>query len=121
MQFEKQEYLAELALKEDLLRQEKLEQLACKFERKSLLREGYLNEMIAVQSNSRYGSNLQHVGASVKKHEAISTDILSRQERFKDLKAMSVSSSRRGTGWSRSLSWRGGISCCSCWVFTRTN
>ena len=48
MQFEKQEYLAELALKEDLLRQEKLEQLACKFERKSLLREGYLNEMIAV-------------------------------------------------------------------------
>ena len=48
VQFEKQEYLAELALKEDLLRQEKLEQLACKFERKSLLREGYLNEMIAV-------------------------------------------------------------------------
>lgn len=48
MQFEKQEYLAELALKEDLLRQEKLEQLACKVERKSLLREGYLNEMIAV-------------------------------------------------------------------------
>ena len=34
VQFEKQEYLAELALKEDLLRQEKLEQLACKFERK---------------------------------------------------------------------------------------
>jgi spectrin beta len=29
------------------------------------------------------------VGASVKKHEAISADILVRQERFRDLKAMS--------------------------------
>ena len=40
-------------------------------------------------SNPRYGSNLQQVGASVKKHEAISADILARQERFRDLKAMS--------------------------------
>jgi len=86
---EKQEYLAEVALKEELLRQEKLEQLAYKFERKSVLREGYLNEMIAVLSDPRYGSNLQQVGASVKKHEAISADILARQERFRDLKAMS--------------------------------
>ena len=51
MQLEKQEYLAEAALKEELLRQEKLEQLAHKFERKSVLREGYLNEMIAVLSS----------------------------------------------------------------------
>ena len=29
------------------------------------------------------------MGASVKKHEAISADILVRQERFRDLKAMS--------------------------------
>ena len=89
VQLEKQEYLAEVALKEELLRQEKLEQLAYKFERKSVLREGYLNEMIAVLSDPRYGSNLQQVGASVKKHEAISADILARQERFRDLKAMS--------------------------------
>ena len=73
MQFEKQEYLAEVALKEEL------EHLACKFERKSVLMEGYSNEMIAVLSNSRYGSNLQQVGASVKKHEAISADILARR------------------------------------------
>ena len=58
---ERQEYLAEVALKEELLRQEKLEQLAYKFERKSVLREGYLNEMIAVLSDPRYGSNLQQV------------------------------------------------------------
>ena len=78
-----------MALKEDLLRQEKLEQLACKVERKSLLREGYLNEMIAVLSNPRYGSSLQQVGASVKKHKVISADILARQERFRNLKAKS--------------------------------
>ena len=80
-----------MAIKEELLRQEKLEQLAYKFERKSVLREGYLNEMIQVLSDPRYGSNLNQVGASVKKHEAISADILARKERFLDLKAMSSS------------------------------
>jgi len=89
VQLEKQEYLLEVALKEELLRQEKLEQLALKYERKSVLRDGYLNEMIGVLSDPRYGSNLQQVDASVKKHEAISADILARQERFLDLKAMS--------------------------------
>ena len=80
-----------MAIKEELLRQEKLEQLAYKFERKSVLREGYLNEMIQVLSDPRYGSNLNQVGASVKKHEAISADILARKERFLDLKAISSS------------------------------
>merc|ERR1719410_2377054 len=89
VQLEKQEHGAEVALKEELLRQEKLEQLAYKFERKSVLREGYLNEMIAVLSDPRYGSNLQQVSASVKKHEAISADILARSDRFSDLKGMS--------------------------------
>ena len=40
-----------MALKEEWLRQEKLEQLVHKFERKSVLRKGYLNEMIAVLSS----------------------------------------------------------------------
>ena len=53
MLLEEQEYLAEVPVKEELLRQEKLEQLAYKFERKSVLREGYLNEMIAVLSDPR--------------------------------------------------------------------
>lgn len=86
---EREEHLREVALKEELLRQEKLEQLAFKFERKSVLREGYLNEMIQVLSDPRYGSNLNQVGASVKKHEAISADILAREERFMDLRNMS--------------------------------
>jgi spectrin beta len=44
----------------------------------SVLREGYLKEMIQVLSDPRYGSNLTQVDATVKKHEAISADILAR-------------------------------------------
>ncbi len=51
---EREEHLREVALKEELLRQEKLEQLAFKFERKSVLREGYLNEMIQVKKSIFY-------------------------------------------------------------------
>ena len=43
-----------------------------------VLREGYLKEMIQVLSDPRYGSNLTQVEATVKKHEAISADILAR-------------------------------------------
>uniref|UniRef100_A0A336KQL4 CSON014177 protein n=1 Tax=Culicoides sonorensis TaxID=179676 RepID=A0A336KQL4_CULSO len=85
---ENAEHNREVALRDELLRQEKLEQLNYKFEKKSVLREGYLNEMIQVLSDPRYGSNLVQVDATVKKHEAISADILARVERFKDLTAM---------------------------------
>lgn len=44
----------------------------------SVLRKGYLKEMIQVLSDPRYGSNLAQVDATVKKHEAISADILAR-------------------------------------------
>lgn len=44
----------------------------------SVLRKGYLEEMIQVLSDARYGSNLMQVDATVKKHEAISADILAR-------------------------------------------
>jgi spectrin beta len=102
-----------VALRNELLRLERLEQLAYKFERKvrkpndkpkpkntkkyvcffffcsvtyyyfnvvvqGLLRDGYLKEMIQVLSDPRYGSNLTQVEATVKKHEAICADILSR-------------------------------------------
>lgn len=85
---ENAEHNREVALREELLRQEKLEQLNYKFEKKSVLREGYLSEMIQVLSDSRYGANLRQVDATVKKHEAISADILARVERFNDLTAM---------------------------------
>lgn len=85
---ENAEHHREVALREELLRQEKLEQLNYKFEKKSVLREGYLKEMIQVLSDPRYGANFAQVDATVKKHEAISADILARVERFNDLTAM---------------------------------
>lgn len=85
---ENSEHSREVALREELLRQEKLEQLNYKFEKKSVLREGYLNEMIQVLSDPRYGANLRQVDATVKKHEAISADILARADRFNDLTEM---------------------------------
>lgn len=45
--------------------------------------------MIQVLSDPRYGSNIAQVDATVKKHEAISADILAREERFHDLTNMS--------------------------------
>lgn len=53
-----------------------LKWVLCLFQ--SVLREGYLKEMIQVLSDPRYGSNLTQVDATVKKHEAISADILAR-------------------------------------------
>ncbi|XP_043484059.1 spectrin alpha chain [Leptopilina heterotoma] len=89
VELERSEHRREVALRTELLRQERLEQLNYKFERKSVLREGYLKEMIQVLSDPRYGSNLTQVDATVKKHEAISADILAREERFHDLTNMS--------------------------------
>ncbi|XP_046975216.1 spectrin beta chain, non-erythrocytic 5 isoform X2 [Vanessa cardui] len=89
-QLEQAEHARELALRTELLRQQRLEQLAYKFHTKSVLRKGYLKEMIQVLSDPRYGSNLAQVDATVKKHEAISADILARTERFEDLSAMAA-------------------------------
>ena len=85
---EKAEYRREVALREELLRLEKLENLAFLFEKKSALREGFLKEMIQVLSDPRYGNNLSQIEAHVKKHEAISADILSRAERFQSFSLM---------------------------------
>ncbi|XP_057323872.1 spectrin beta chain, non-erythrocytic 1 isoform X4 [Microplitis mediator] len=89
VELERAEHRREVALRTELLRQERLEQLNYKFEKKSVLREGYLKEMIQVLSDPRYGSNLSQIDATVKKHEAISADILAREERFHDLTNMS--------------------------------
>ncbi|XP_050536729.1 spectrin beta chain, non-erythrocytic 5 isoform X2 [Daktulosphaira vitifoliae] len=86
---ERAEHQREVALREELLRQERLEQLNYKFEKKSVLRDGYLREMIQVLNDPRFGNSLTQVDATVKKHEAISADIMAREERFHDLNAMS--------------------------------
>ncbi|XP_065202026.1 spectrin beta chain, non-erythrocytic 1 isoform X3 [Planococcus citri] len=88
-ELERAEHTREVALRQELLRQERLEQLNYKFEKKSVLREGYLKEMIHILTDPIYGSNLSQVDATVKKHEAISVDIMAREERFNDLNNMS--------------------------------
>ncbi|XP_037299211.1 spectrin alpha chain, non-erythrocytic 1 isoform X2 [Manduca sexta] len=95
-QLEQAEHAREIALRTELLRQQRLEQLNYKFNTKSVLRKGYLKEMIQVLSDPRYGSNLAQVDATVKKHEAISADILARTERFEDLSAMAAELVREG-------------------------
>lgn len=45
--------------------------------------------MIQVLNDPRFGNSLTQVDATIKKHEAISADIMAREERFHDLNAMS--------------------------------
>ncbi|CAH0552966.1 unnamed protein product [Brassicogethes aeneus] len=87
-QLKRAEHRREVDLRNELLRQQKLELLNFKFDQKRLLREGYLKEMMQVLSDPRYGSNFTQVEATKKKHEAISTDILERETRIHDLSQM---------------------------------
>lgn len=82
---EKAEHQRESALQKKIMFLEKLYDLADIFERKSDIRQNYLEEMIQVLSDGRYGNNLVQVEATIKKHEAISADILSRSERIDSL------------------------------------
>ena len=61
-----------------LPRQERLEQLAEKFERKAALRESWVNDMIKVLSDQNFGNNTSQVEAALKKQEAISSDVEAR-------------------------------------------
>ncbi|XP_043206093.1 spectrin beta chain-like isoform X2 [Amphibalanus amphitrite] len=78
---EKAEHERELALREELIRQEKLEQLAARFDRKAGMRETWLSENQRLVSQDNFGFDLTAVEASAKKHEAIETDILAYEER----------------------------------------
>ena len=85
---EKEEHAKENALRYELMRLERLEQMAAKFNQKVGLRNSYLDEMIQVLSDPRYGANFYNVEASLKKHEAISADIKSREDRVKEIQKM---------------------------------
>ncbi|XP_075591852.1 spectrin beta chain isoform X2 [Dermatophagoides farinae] len=78
---EKAEHERELALREELIRQEKLEQLAARFDRKAGMRETWLNENQRLVLHENFGNDLSAVEAAAKKHEAIETDISAYQER----------------------------------------
>ncbi|XP_022245252.1 spectrin beta chain-like isoform X3 [Limulus polyphemus] len=78
---ERAEHERELALREELIRQEKLEQLAARFDRKAGMRETWLSENQRLVSQDNFGFDLASVEAAAKKHEAIETDIYAYEER----------------------------------------
>ncbi|XP_050537659.1 spectrin beta chain isoform X3 [Daktulosphaira vitifoliae] len=80
-QLEKAEHERELALREEIIRQEKLEQLAQRFNRKASMRETWLSENQRLVSQDNFGLDLAAVEAAAKKHEAIETDIFAYEER----------------------------------------
>ncbi|XP_031552905.1 spectrin beta chain, non-erythrocytic 1-like isoform X2 [Actinia tenebrosa] len=85
---EKAEHERELAIREELMRQERLEMLAAKFDRKYAMRETWLNENQRLVSIDSFGNDLAAVEAATKKHEAIETDIMAYEERVNTLVAV---------------------------------
>ncbi|XP_009889534.1 PREDICTED: spectrin beta chain, non-erythrocytic 4-like, partial [Charadrius vociferus] len=79
---EKAEHEREVALRNELIRQEKLELLAQRFDHKAVMRETWLNENQRLVSQDNFGYDLPAVEAAMKKHEAIEADISSYQERI---------------------------------------
>ncbi|VDN06971.1 unnamed protein product [Thelazia callipaeda] len=85
---ERAEHERELALKEEIIRQEKLEQLAARFDRKAGMRETWLSENQRLVSQDNFGTDLASVEAATKKHEAIETDIYAYEERVQAVVAV---------------------------------
>ena len=78
---EKAEHGREIALRDELIRQERLEHLALRFDRKAAMRETWLTENQRIVKTENFGNDLAVIEASKKKHEAIETDILAYRER----------------------------------------
>uniref|UniRef100_A0A8D2LEI7 Spectrin beta chain n=1 Tax=Varanus komodoensis TaxID=61221 RepID=A0A8D2LEI7_VARKO len=87
---EKAEHERELALRNELIRQEKLEQLAARFDRKAAMRETWLSENQRLVSQDNFGSDMSAVEAAVRKHEAIETDIVAYSERVAAVTAVAA-------------------------------
>ncbi|KAG9346529.1 hypothetical protein JZ751_006840 [Albula glossodonta] len=85
---EKAEHERELALRNELIRQEKLEMLAARFDRKAAMRETWLSENQRLVSQDNFGLDLGAVEAATRKHEAIETDIVAYGERVAAVEAV---------------------------------
>lgn len=79
---ERAEHERELALREEMIRQEKLKQLAWRFDKKAGMREQWLSENQRLISKDTFGDDLASVEASSKKHEAIESDIFAYEDRI---------------------------------------
>nr|XP_061798089.1 spectrin beta chain, erythrocytic-like [Nerophis lumbriciformis] len=79
------EHERERVLRDELIRQEKLEQMARRFDRKAAMRETWLLENQRLVAQDNFGYDLPAVEAAQKKHDAIETDIAAYQERVQAL------------------------------------
>uniref|UniRef100_A0A672SYI7 Spectrin beta chain n=1 Tax=Sinocyclocheilus grahami TaxID=75366 RepID=A0A672SYI7_SINGR len=86
---EKAEHDREQVLRDELIRQEKLEQMARRFDRKAAMRETWLQENQRLVTQDNFGYDLPAVEAAKKKHDAIETDIAAYEERVQALVALS--------------------------------
>ncbi|KAJ8045597.1 Spectrin beta chain, non-erythrocytic 1 [Holothuria leucospilota] len=86
---EKAEYQREIAIREELIRQEKLHRLAGTFEKKAFLRESWIADISTVLHESIVpNGDVKMLEACIKRHEAITADIMSRKGRFEALGQM---------------------------------
>ncbi|XP_051941422.1 spectrin beta chain, erythrocytic isoform X2 [Hippocampus zosterae] len=82
---ERAEHVRERILRDELIRQEKLEQMARRFDRKAAMRETWLLENQRLVAQDNFGYDLPAVEAAKKKHDAIETDIAAYEERVQAL------------------------------------
>ncbi|XP_052769142.1 spectrin beta chain, non-erythrocytic 2-like isoform X1 [Mya arenaria] len=87
---EKAEHGRETALRDELIRQERLEQLAQRFRRKAEIRESWLMDMSQILEEKMVCNSAAQAEAAIKKHEAISAEILARKDRYKALNTLAV-------------------------------
>ncbi|XP_053397817.1 spectrin alpha chain, non-erythrocytic 1-like isoform X2 [Mercenaria mercenaria] len=90
MLLEKSEHGRETSLRDELIRQERLEQLAQRFRRKAEIRESWLMDMMQILDEKMVCNNAAQAEAAIKKHEAISAEILARKDRYKALNTLAV-------------------------------
>ncbi|XP_052269284.1 spectrin beta chain, non-erythrocytic 1-like isoform X3 [Dreissena polymorpha] len=90
MKLEKSEHGRETALRDELIRQERLEQLAQRFRRKAEIRESWLLDMAQILDEKAEYDTITKVEAAMKKHEAISAEILARKNRYQALNTLAV-------------------------------
>ncbi|XP_075771677.1 spectrin beta chain, non-erythrocytic 4 isoform X2 [Pelodiscus sinensis] len=81
-ELEKAEHEREVSLRKELVRQEKLELLAQRFDHKAGMREAWLGENQRLVAQDNFGYDLPAVEAAMKKQEAIEADVSSYEERI---------------------------------------
>ncbi|XP_071162084.1 spectrin beta chain-like isoform X8 [Mytilus edulis] len=88
LKLEKSEHEREVAMRDEMIRQERLEQLHQRFQKKAEIREQWLSDMSLILDEKLVCSNAAQTEASIKKHEAISAEILARKDRFRALNGL---------------------------------